>query len=233
MGMITISVTARRGIAAASLTAAAAMAAACGSSGSSQPAPQQSGSPSASGQGAGGANGTGTPNAGSPTGGPASGATPTGPGGTNVAACTTSALTVTVASTPGGGAAGSTYMPIDFTNSSGRACALYGYPGVSFVTGRGGAQIGAAAARNTGFSAVPVTLASHASAHAWLQVAQAGNYPASTCHMVTATWLRVFPPGNTVPAYVSHTFSACASAKANLLTVMPVRSGAGVQGQVP
>jgi hypothetical protein len=150
-----------------------------------------------------------------------------------VAACTTSALTVTVASTPGGGAAGSTYMPIDFTNTSGRACALYGYPGVSFVTGRGGTQIGAAAARNTGFSAVPVTVASHATAHAWLQVAQAGNYPASTCHMVTATWLRVFPPGSTVPAYVNRTFSACASAKANLLTVMPVRSGAGVQGQVP
>ncbi len=232
--MITISVTARRGIAAASLTAAAAMVAACGSSGSSPPAPQQSASSSASGQAAGGASGTGTPNAGSASGGaPVSGATPTGPGGTKLAACTTSVLSVSVASTPGGGAAGSTYMPIDFTNSSGRACAMYGYPGVSFVTGRGGSQIGAAAARNTGFSSVPVTLASHAIAHAWLQVAEAGNYPATTCHMVTATWLRVFPPANTVPAYVSHTFSACSSPKANLLTVMPVRSGVGVQGQVP
>jgi hypothetical protein len=140
---------------------------------------------------------------------------------------------VNVASTAGGGAAGSTYVPIDFTNSSGRACSMYGYPGVSFVTGRGGSQIGAAAARNNGFSSVPVTLAAHASAHAWLQVAEAGNYPASTCHMVTATWLRVFPPADTVPAYASHTFSACASSKANLLTVMPVRPGAGVPGQVP
>jgi hypothetical protein len=140
---------------------------------------------------------------------------------------------VTVASSAGGGAAGSTYVPIDFTNTSGRACSMYGYPGVSFVTTRGGSQIGAAAVRNSGFSSVPVTLAAHASAHAWLQVAEAGNYPASSCHMVTATWLRVFPPANTAPAYVSHTFSACSSSKANLLTVMPVRSGAGVQGQVP
>jgi hypothetical protein len=148
-------------------------------------------------------------------------------------ACVTSSLNVTVDISQGGGAAGSTYLPIDFTNSSGRACSMYGFPGVSFVTGRGGSQIGAAAARNDGFSPVPVTLAAHGSAHAWLQVAQAGNYPASTCHMVTATWLRVFPPGDRVPAYVSHTFSACSSAKANLLTVMPVRSGKGVQGRVP
>jgi hypothetical protein len=231
--MITLSVTARRGIAAATLTAAAAMLAACGSSGGSSSAPHQSASSAPSGQGAGGSSGTGTPNAGPSAGAPSAGATPTGPGGVKLAACTTSALSVTVASTPGGGAAGSTYLPIDFTNTSGRTCAMYGYPGVSFVTGRGGSQIGAAAARNTGFPAVTVTLAPHATAHAWLQVAEAGNYPASTCHMVTATWLKVFPPANTVPAYATHTLSACASSKANLLTVMPLRPGAGVQGQVP
>jgi hypothetical protein len=140
---------------------------------------------------------------------------------------------VSVASDQGGGAAGSTYLPIDFTNSSGRACAMYGYPGVSFVSSRGGSQIGAAAVRSQGFSSAPVTLASHGTAHAWLQVAEAGNYPESTCHMVTATWLRVFPPGSTVPAYVSHTFSACSSDQANILTVLPVRSGAGAQGTVP
>jgi hypothetical protein len=234
MGMITLSVTARRGIAAASLTAVAAMVAACGSSGSSHSAPQSPATASPSGQGAGGASGTGTPNGGPPAGGtPSPGGAPTGPGGTGLAACTTSQLSVTVASTPGGGAAGSVYMPIQFTNSSGQACSLYGYPGVSFVTGQGGSQLGAAATRNSSYSPAPVTLASHATAHAWLQAAEAGNYPASSCHMVTATWLRVFPPASTVPAYVNHTFSACSSPKANLLTVMPVRAGAAVQGQVP
>jgi hypothetical protein len=156
-----------------------------------------------------------------------------GQAGPGLAACTTSSLKVSVDTSQGGAAAGSTYLPINFTNSSGHPCSMYGFPGVSFVTGPGGSQIGAAAARNHGFSSVSVTLAAHGSAHAWLQVAQAGNYPTTTCHMVTATWLRVFPPGNRVPAYVSHTFSACSSARANLLTVMPVRSGAGVQGRVP
>jgi Protein of unknown function (DUF4232) len=234
MGMITLSVTARRGIAAASLTAAAALVAACGSSGGSQTAPQQSASSSATGQGP-AANGSGTPNA-----GPASAASPSSGrsasgqgGGSGLTACMTSSLNVAVDTSQGGGAAGSTYLPIDFANSSGRACSMEGFPGVSFVTGPGGSQIGAAAARNTGFPSVPVTLAAHASAHAWLQVAEAGNYPPSTCHMVTAAWLRVFPPGNTLAAYVRHTFSACSSAKVNLLTVMPVRSGAGARSRVP
>jgi hypothetical protein len=48
-------------------------------------------------------------------------------------------------------------------------------------------------------------------AHAWLQVAEAGNYPAATCQPVTAHW----------------------SDGAPLLTVMPVRSGQGVQGTTP
>jgi hypothetical protein len=34
-------------------------------------------------------------------------------------------------------------------------------------------------------------------AHAWLQVAEAGNYPAATCQPVTAHWLRVYAPGET------------------------------------
>ena len=136
-------------------------------------------------------------------------------------------------SNQGGGAAGSTYLPINFTNTSGAGCALYGYPGVSFVTGPGGTQIGAAATRASGASSVSVTLAAHATAHAWLQVVEAGNYPASTCQPVTAHWLKVYPPGNTAASYIGHSFPACSSGKVTVLTVMPVRSGAGVQGQVP
>jgi hypothetical protein len=231
MAMITLSVTARRGIAAASLIAATAMAAACGSAGGSQPAPQQHASSSASGKSPAASNGRAS-NAGTAL--PSSGQVSSGQGGgSRLTACMTSSLKVAVDTSQEGAAAGSTYLPINFTNSSGRTCSMYGFPGVSFVTGPGGSQIGAAAARNSGFSSVPVTLAAHGSAHAWLQVAQSANYPASTCHMVTATWLRVFPPGNTAAAYISHTFQACSSAKANILTVMPVRSGTGFQGRVP
>src|SRR5436853_495962 len=106
-------------------------------------------------------------------------------------------------------AAGSTYVPVDFTNTSGSPCGLYGYPGMSFVTaGDGsGSQIGAAAQENPSFGKVPVQLAAGGAAHAWLQVAEAGNYPATTCQPVTAHWLRVYAPGETQALYVSHAFN--------------------------
>ena len=68
-----------------------------------------------------------------------------------------------------------------------------------------------------------MTLAAHATAHAWLQIAEAGNYPASSCHAVNANWLKIYPPGNTAAAYVSHAFQTCSSAKVVTMTIDPVR----------
>jgi hypothetical protein len=240
MGMITSSgqvrrgvVTARRGIAVSSLVAAAALTVGCGSSGNGQSAssappssaPATSQSPSvtvstpAGGSGAGGS-GAGAPSAKSTA---ASG----------LAACATANLSVSLKSGTGGGAAGSTYVPLQFTNTSGAACALYGYPGVSFVTGQNGSQIGAPAKRSDSFAKVTVTVAAHATAHAWLQIAEAGNYPASSCHPVSAKFLKVYPPGNTAPAYVSFSGQTCSSAKIATMTIDPVRTGTAQQGQLP
>jgi hypothetical protein len=157
------------------------------------------------------------------------------PGAGGLAVCQSDALKVTVDTSQAGGAAGSAYYPVNFTNTSDAACGLYGYPGLSFVTADGsdGQQIGAAAQRNPGFSKLSVTLQAGGVAHAWLQVAQAGNYPASACQPETAHWLRVYPPGNTAASYVDVSLGACASASAPLLTVTPVRSGQGVQGVTP
>jgi hypothetical protein len=171
---------------------------------------------------------------------PAAGGTAAGTGraasGTaGLALCQPSSLQVTVNASQAGGAAGSTYLPVDFTNTSSSPCGLYGYPGMSFVTaGDGtGSQIGAAAQQNPSFGKVPVRLAAGGAAHAWLQVTEAGNYPSATCQPVTAHWLRVYAPGETRALYVSHAFDACSSNSAPLLTVMPVRSGQGVQGTTP
>jgi Protein of unknown function (DUF4232) len=159
----------------------------------------------------------------------------TGSGADGLAACRSASLQVTVNASQAGGAAGSMYYPVDFTNTSSAPCGLYGYPGVSFVTADSGAgrQIGAAAQENPGLPKVAVRLAAGGVAHAWLQVAEAGNYPVATCQPVTAHWLRVFAPGETEALYVNHAFNACSSASAPLLTVMPVRSGQGVQGTTP
>jgi len=152
-----------------------------------------------------------------------------------LALCTTASLRITVQNLQGGGTAGSAYYPLNFTNTSATACELYGYPGVSFTAApdSAGQQIGAAAQRNGEFGKVAVRLAPGATAHAWLQVADAGNYPASSCQPVTAQWLRVYPPGETVPAYAGHTFSACSSASVVQLTVLPVRAGQAVAGVAP
>jgi hypothetical protein len=150
-------------------------------------------------------------------------------------ACQSAALKVTVDTSQAGGAAGSMYYPVNFTNTSDTPCGLFGYPGMSFVTAAGsaGRQIGAAAQQNPAFGKLSVRLPAGGAAHAWLQVAQAGNYPASACQPVTAHWLRVYPPGNTAASYVDVSLSACASPSAALLTVMPVRSGHSVRGVTP
>jgi hypothetical protein len=134
-----------------------------------------------------------------------------------------------------GGAAGSTYYPLNFTNRSTTACEMYGYPGVSFVTAGSGSgkQIGAAAQRSTAFAKLAVRLGPGSSAHAWLKVTVAANYPAATCDPVTADWLKVYPPEETDAGYVSQTFSACGSAGAPLLTILPVRAGKGAVGVTP
>jgi hypothetical protein len=152
-----------------------------------------------------------------------------------LAICQPASLQVTVNVSQAGGAAGSTYYPVDFTNTSSSPCGLYGYPGMSFVTAGdgGGRQIGAAAQQDPGFGKVAVRLAAGGMAHAWLQVTQAGNFPASTCQPVTAHWLRVFAPGETQALYVNHAFDACSSASTPLLTVLPVRPGQGLQGSTP
>ena len=47
--------------------------------------------------------------------------------------CTTSGLAVWLGVGEGGAAAGSTYYPLEFTNTSNHRCRLPGFPGVSAV----------------------------------------------------------------------------------------------------
>jgi hypothetical protein len=152
-----------------------------------------------------------------------------------LASCGSASLRVVVNTSQAGSAAGSTYYPVNFTNTSSSACGMFGYPGMSFVTADDSSarQIGAAAQRNPEFGNKAIRLAPGGVAHAWLQVSEAGNYPASSCQPVTAHWLRVYAPDDTGASYVSHSFDACSKASAVLLTVMPVRAGQGVQGITP
>jgi Domain of unknown function (DUF4232) len=129
----------------------------------------------------------------------------------SVTGCATSALKVAVNTSKPGAAAGSIYYPVDFTNTSASTCTLFGYPGVSFVTGPSGTLMGRAATRNPVKPAATVTLAPGQVAHATLQVAAAGNYSPAQCKPVTAHWLRVFPPNQTAALVVHFTTQACSA----------------------
>jgi Protein of unknown function (DUF4232) len=198
----------RRVLAVAAVGCAAVLAAGCGTVGSTT-------APSAPATTAG-------PATASAAGGPsaaASGQPQSGP-----PACTTSALSVTVAASDGA-AAGSSYYPVQFRNTSGAACNLYGYPGVSFVTGAGGSQIGIPAKENPVHPRQFIDLAPGQVAHAELQIIVAENFPPGDCSVVTAHWLRVYPPNQTVPLYASFTAQTCSKPE-SVLTVETVQAGA-------
>lgn len=138
--------------------------------------------------------------------------------------CTTNKLTASLGS--GSGAAGSIYYPVEFTNSSGEACTLYGYPGVSLVTSAG-TQVGAAATEDPTYPRRLVTLAPGNTGHAELKITDALNYPAATCHPAAVRRLKVFPPGQTSPLYISLTATACRKASVQILDVQTIQPGNG------
>ncbi len=133
-----------------------------------------------------------------------------GRGPAPVPGCATAGLRVSIG--PPGGAAGGSYFPLEFTNVSAAACIMDGYPGVSFVTGPGGSQLGAAAVRNPTFPPSVVTLPPGAAAHASLRVSSVATYSRPDCQPVTAHYLSVYPPGQFTPRYVTFTAQTCTGA---------------------
>jgi hypothetical protein len=141
-------------------------------------------------------------------------------------ACTTAHLAVWLGIGPGG-AAGSTYYPIEFTNVSSSSCHLYGYPGVSATNGQ---QVGRAAGRAPSSNEHTVTLAAGATAHAVLQIVDVSALPPTTCKPVKATGLQVYPPGETASATIPFSFRACSGTGVTYMYVTPVLDGVGVPG---
>jgi len=199
---------------AAAAVISAAVVAGCASSGSSQPGAPGStaaASPTAAGTTSSGAN---TPAVASP-----SSSAPAGP-----AACPTSSLQAKQGVAQG--YAGGVYQVIVFTNTSGSPCTLYGYPGVSLVSGPPYMQIGLAAKRSTSTPRKLVTLAPGGTAHALLQIVDALNYPTASCGPTKATALRIYPPNQTVPVYLPNTSNGCAK-PVQIMYIGAVQSGSG------
>jgi hypothetical protein len=145
---------------------------------------------------------------------------------------------------PGNGYAGGAYYDLEFTNLSGHACTLHGYPGVPAVsvTGR---QLGSPAGWGRP-TTTTVTLSNGATATAKLDIADTGTYtqcfqrlpqgPGRPGILPTAAGLRVYPPNQTVATFVPYPLQAFTATQQVSATVKSPTSisggGAGYSGGI-
>src|SRR5262249_6537098 len=123
--------------------------------------------------------------------------------------CAASGLVIWAGEEPGGGAAGSVFYRIEFTNLSGKTCTVSGFPKVSAV-GLNGKRIGAPATHMSGKKAGVVKLAPGHSAVATLQIVDALNFPKNKCEPTLAAGLRVSVPGGSGSKIAPLAFETCA-----------------------
>jgi hypothetical protein len=153
-------------------------------------------------------------------------------GATGATQCTASRLRISLGAGFGHGARASagrgrsagasvsvSISTLEFTNVSGTACALSGYPEVA-AYGAGGTQLGNAAGRDASVAARRIVLAPGATAHA----AVVASVSAGSCRTVVATGLRVVPPGQSAARYIRHAISACGLAGPQAPVFLHVRA---------
>ncbi len=136
---------------------------------------------------------------------PASAAPAASPGPA-LSRCTSAELRVTLG--PADAAAGSVYRPLVFTNAGSRACELRGFPGVSYVAGDDGHQVGPAA-QMSGARGAQVVVPPGGSASAQLQLAEVRNFDPAVCRPTPVRGLRVYPPGDTAAVFVATAGTGC------------------------
>jgi Protein of unknown function (DUF4232) len=144
-----------------------------------------------------------------------------------VHSCTADDLGVWVAVSQGNGAAGTLFLPLEFTNLSRHACAMHGFPGVSAID-RNGHQLGRPAVWDHVAQARTVVLAPGATAHSILGYSDVAVTTSPGCRpVVNAFELRVYPPGQRRATYAAFDLQACTHSGTSYLGVQPIRAGVG------
>jgi len=140
--------------------------------------------------------------------------------------CHTGQLRVSVA--PGDNAAGHLGLRVVFTNTASHRCTMYGYPGVSFLTGAHGRQINVPAERSAAQGAPKlVALAPGGRAHAALLLVNTATFAADTCEPVQAAGVRIYPPDETASVFAAYPVMVCSVNGVGTAQIYPVVSGAG------
>jgi hypothetical protein len=126
-----------------------------------------------------------------------------------------------------GAAAGTAYRELVFTNTSSQPCTMQGYPGASFIDGRG-AQIGAPVPRMTGAGGL-VNLGPGGTAAALIAYHDVYVATFPDCRPVTAAGIRAYPPDETASLTVATSILACANpAATGTAGVSPVTTTANL-----
>jgi Protein of unknown function (DUF4232) len=140
-------------------------------------------------------------------------------------ACRASQLGVWVAISQGKAALGSAFYPLEFTNLSGHACSLYGYPGVSALS-RTGAQLGSPASHYPDGTPRTVLIGAGGTAHALFIWSDAAVYTAPRCGPTSdVQLLRVYPPGQRSATDALFSLEACSRPGVTYLSVGPIKPG--------
>jgi hypothetical protein len=125
----------------------------------------------------------------------------------------------------GGGdaAAGTMYRELRFTNKGSRTCKIQGFPGVSYVAGEDGHQVGPAAFR-TGAKGAAISLKPGMTVFAPVGFVQVRNYDPAACKPTSVRGLRVYPPHEYDSMYVAAPGTGCAAnPPGNQLTVATIQ----------
>lgn len=150
----------------------------------------------------------------------------TGPASGATLKCPPAAIRVTLDIQAAGVAAGSSYVPVDFTNISGTVCQLAGYPVVTLAS-QAGKQIGTEGTADRSLATEHVLLAAGQVAHIWLHLLDVINIPSARCRPATAAGLRIGLPGYAAATFISHPVTTCSKQVkgTEIMTVEPFRPG--------
>ncbi|WP_235926776.1 DUF4232 domain-containing protein [Actinokineospora pegani] len=118
------------------------------------------------------------------------------------------AADLTLSIKDGDAAAGTVYRKLVFTNSGDRTCTIQGFPGVSYVAGDDGHQVGPAAYR-VGEKGAPVTLNPGGDAAADIGFTNVQNFDPSACQPTETRGLRIYPPHDTAAMFVPLSGTGC------------------------
>jgi hypothetical protein len=137
------------------------------------------------------------------TGTPTNAPTPTAPPATVTSNTTPACKANMLRLSFGGGDAGMSQREtvLRFTNVGGRSCVIAGFPGVSYVAGPNGTQVGAAAVR-TGPMGPRVVLGPAQVASTVIHSVDVGVFDANVCKPTPVRGYRIYAPGDTAAMFI-------------------------------